>query len=202
MQGETIPPTWAASRNLGNPPHLDQGDGHTSFCQWYVNGRANTVKGWWFVLPDYSIVVELTDGVCISWDGRVVSHCTSVPQCPHDVYALWCSAPKAVITQMKLVSTCKSILQKRALPTSEGEMCEKAKFVCGQKCLLYIRVGVNNVLKAKQVQVKMVHEDGAITVRENGGDMELSALEVHRYLTHNSYIGHIIGAFQVPIFLA
>lgn len=65
---------------LGNPKHLDPGDGGRSHAVWC---RGEPLKkepeSWFFLLPDHGIAVRLVHGTCISWDGREVAHCTSIP---------------------------------------------------------------------------------------------------------------------------
>ena len=78
-------PRWAAmfSRNLGNSGHFNTNDKSCSFAIWAEN-KPGQVKNWCFILPDAShnnsmgVVVKLFHGCSISWDGRLVHHCTSV----------------------------------------------------------------------------------------------------------------------------
>lgn len=183
-----MPPTWAASKNLGNPPHVDPRDGHRSYCQWYVQGQANSVKDWWFVFPSYGLVIELCDGVCISWDGRHAPHCTSVPVRPPnvDVYALWCSAHVSLASQLRLQHELMSVLRKRSLPSTHDEFEGRSQFRKGDRCLLYWRAGHHKIAKAALVKVKCVHNDGSVVVRDSSSDLQLSPADVHRYLTHDT----------------
>jgi hypothetical protein len=73
------------SRNIGNSSHVDNADGSRSVAVWAEEepGRA---KNWSFLLPDVSIdgslgvVIKLFHGAVISWDGREVRHCSSIPK--------------------------------------------------------------------------------------------------------------------------
>jgi superfamily II DNA helicase RecQ len=71
------------SRNLGNASHLDVTDASTSVSIWAEEVR-DRAKNWYFVLPNASykgsrgVVVRLSHGTVIAWDGRVIRHCTSV----------------------------------------------------------------------------------------------------------------------------
>ena len=71
------------SKNLGNSSHYDINDKSMSFAIWAeeIVGKANN---WYFVLPNVTngknlgVAIELFYGAAISWDGRVLRHCTSV----------------------------------------------------------------------------------------------------------------------------
>ena len=71
------------SRNLGNSSHFDNSDGSNS-CSIWAEKNVGMATNWFFVLPNMSIngskgvVIKLRHGVSISWDGRVVRHCSSV----------------------------------------------------------------------------------------------------------------------------
>jgi hypothetical protein len=71
------------SRNLANASHLDINDKSRSFAIW-VEKRKGKAGNWYFVMPDVSIngskgvIIKLFHGCVISWDGRVIRHCTSV----------------------------------------------------------------------------------------------------------------------------
>ena len=55
-----------------------------------------TAPSWQF--PDVGLAIELTDSVCISWDGREVMHCTSAPTSQHDdLLSLFFSLPSNVV---------------------------------------------------------------------------------------------------------
>lgn len=84
MGGESGPgSSIMISRNLGNSSHYDYSDGSASCSIWAekCKGRA---RNWYFVLPNLSIngskgvVIRLRHGVSISWDGRIIRHCSSV----------------------------------------------------------------------------------------------------------------------------
>jgi hypothetical protein len=70
------------SVNLGNSPHYDCGDTSTSVGIW-VEEKPGQSTNWYFVLPNISIqgskgvLIKLVHGVAISWDARVIYHCTS-----------------------------------------------------------------------------------------------------------------------------
>jgi len=73
------------SVNLGNSPHYDTGDTSRSIAIW-VEEKPGQAENWFFVLPNVSIkgsqgvAIKLVHGVVISWDGRVVFHCSSNPK--------------------------------------------------------------------------------------------------------------------------
>jgi len=74
--------TMMLSRNLTNSAHLDIYDKSRSFAVW-AEKAPGQAKNWFFVMPDVSIdgstgvAIQLHHGCVISWDGRLVRHCTS-----------------------------------------------------------------------------------------------------------------------------
>jgi len=70
------------SVNLANSPHYDNGDTSESVTIW-VEEKPGLSSNWLFVLPNMShngskgIIVKLLHGLVISWDGRLIYHCTS-----------------------------------------------------------------------------------------------------------------------------
>ena len=70
------------SKNLGNSPHFDNGDTAISIGIW-AEDKPGQSENWFFVLPNVShngsqgVIIKLAHGVVISWDGRVIYHCTS-----------------------------------------------------------------------------------------------------------------------------
>ena len=77
--------TFSVSCNLGNASHLDSGDESVGVSTW-VEEEPGTAKNWFFLLPFTSLVddpckalaIKLTHGLTISWDGKVLHHCTSI----------------------------------------------------------------------------------------------------------------------------
>lgn len=76
------------SVDLANASHYDVGDASPGFSVWTetIPGAAGN---WFFVMPNvvgvdeagrefYGLAVKLAHGVAISWDGRVLRHCTSL----------------------------------------------------------------------------------------------------------------------------
>ena len=80
----------ATSEDLATSKHFDRFDGSRSWACWVL--RDPTRKGgpseWWFLLPDHGIAIRLVHGMCISWDGRWVAHCTAVQDAPPGVHTL------------------------------------------------------------------------------------------------------------------
>ncbi|KAI2512011.1 hypothetical protein MHU86_2299 [Fragilaria crotonensis] len=80
------------SINLGNSSHYDVNDASQGYSVWTEEVRG-LGKNWYFVIPSVcglrpgtktkfsGMAVKLGHGVAISWDGRVIRHCTSV-SCP------------------------------------------------------------------------------------------------------------------------
>jgi hypothetical protein len=77
------------SANLGNSSHFDVHDTSQGFSVW-TEDFPGCGADWFFVLPNEhglkpdgvtkfrGLAVKLGHGVAISWDGRVIRHCTSV----------------------------------------------------------------------------------------------------------------------------
>lgn len=81
------------SKNLANASHYDVNDKSRSFAIW-AEERIEMAKNWFFVLPDVQldgsmgVCIRLSHGTCISWDGTLIRHCTSVtePGASNNVY--------------------------------------------------------------------------------------------------------------------
>ena len=90
--------TIDTSVNLGNSSHVDVHDGSQGYGVWteIIPGRG---KNWYYIMPNVygtrphqvspdggriqgkpfaGLAIKLTHGVAISWDGRVIRHCTSL----------------------------------------------------------------------------------------------------------------------------
>ncbi len=71
------------SKNLGNASHYDYADDSVSFSVW-AEEQPGGSRNWFFVMPSLSyqgskgVVVQLSHGAAISWDGKKIRHCTSV----------------------------------------------------------------------------------------------------------------------------
>ena len=71
------------SINLKNSAHFDYRDACNGIATW-VEKVPGEAKGWFFILPNCTfdkkrgIVVRLRHGVTISWDGKVLHHCSTV----------------------------------------------------------------------------------------------------------------------------
>lgn len=76
------------SFNLGNSSHYDVNDASQAYSVWLEDCPGKGTN-WYFILPNLcgvrpdgtpfsGVAVKLGYGVAISWDGRVVRHCTSV----------------------------------------------------------------------------------------------------------------------------
>ena len=71
------------SKNLGNASHYDYADDSVSFSVW-AEEQPGGSRNWFFIMPSVSyqgskgVVVRLSHGAAISWDGTKIRHCTSV----------------------------------------------------------------------------------------------------------------------------
>ena len=82
---EIITKSTILSKNLGNSSHYDNTDKSMSFAVWVEKNKdKNKAQNWYFVLPNVTdgncngVVIQLFHGAALSWDGRVLRHCTSV----------------------------------------------------------------------------------------------------------------------------
>ena len=81
--------TMDVSVDLSNSSHYDANDASQSFSIW-TEDSPGTTNSWYFILPNVSgkknisgrtydgVAIKLTHGTLISWDGRLIRHCTSV----------------------------------------------------------------------------------------------------------------------------
>lgn len=143
-----LPSCADASCDLANPSHIDVGDSWRSYAVWTQQRAIGHVSGWWFLVrqlpltslpvphslphfilyvpflwqfPDVGLAIELSDSVAISWDGREVSHCTSVAtskQVPDDaLLSIFFSLPTNVVNAAERKQEMKAALQARVLST-------------------------------------------------------------------------------------
>lgn len=79
-----------SSVNLGNAPHFDKLDVGVNASVW-TEDRPGAAIGWHFVLPNllvrhnevtyHGVMVRLSHGTAITWDGTLIRHCTSKTIC-------------------------------------------------------------------------------------------------------------------------
>ena len=73
------------SQNLVNAAHFDINDNSMSISI-FTEEKIGEALGWYFILPNVSIdgkrgiLIELSQGVTIAWDGRKVWHCSAVKE--------------------------------------------------------------------------------------------------------------------------
>jgi hypothetical protein len=86
--GDWVGRTIDMSVNLGNSSHFDVNDCSQGFAVW-TEEMPGKASNWYFIMPNVfgtradgkpfsGLAVRLYHGVAISWDGRVLRHCTSV----------------------------------------------------------------------------------------------------------------------------
>jgi hypothetical protein len=96
--------TFSVSCDLGNASHVDSGDESVGISTW-VEEKPGTAKNWFFILPnttlmdDHSkaVVIKLSHGLSIAWNGKVLHHCTSITDAgeTNHVYGNFTSKSKA-----------------------------------------------------------------------------------------------------------
>jgi hypothetical protein len=99
--------TMDMSCNLGNASHYDRNDASQGFSIW-VETKCNSASNWYFLMPNMilhhqnkqynGVAVKLSDGVSISWDGRVIRHCTTVTNSGNNnsVHGIFWAAKKSI----------------------------------------------------------------------------------------------------------
>ena len=99
------------SVDLSNASHYDVNDASQGFSIWTEDCPGST-KEWYFVLPNVfgkkngsgktynGMAIRLTHGVLISWDGRLIRHCTSMMQRKKNchVYGTFFAAKSSIVT--------------------------------------------------------------------------------------------------------
>eukprot|EP00965_Chrysotila_dentata_P057258 1899117-Pleurochrysis_carterae.AAC.3 len=168
LRKTNLPACFVASRNLGNPAHIDVQDGSHSFVIWAFenpqNFRRDVKHTSWLLFPDVGLAIELIDGVGVSWDGRKLRHCTSaIEHFPHAKKSL-----QAVLANPKLVTDTASLLgfftamPKAALNSSH----KQEEFVQARGALRHnggriCASGKARLLVGQKVWVRIFAEDGA-----------------------------------------
>jgi hypothetical protein len=92
--------TGDCSRNLGNSDHtdMDASYGLGLYCE-KIPGKA---KNWYFVCQNVApsgLAVELVNGTLLTWDGRVLRHCTSMTKVGENnsTYGFFCAASSQLV---------------------------------------------------------------------------------------------------------
>lgn len=98
MGGEESCPSVSGNgtRDLANAPHKDKKDKSRCAAFW-CEEQPGTAKGWNLIFPNASIdgskgvVIKLFDGIVVSWDGRLLQHCSSAFKVGENnhVYGIW-----------------------------------------------------------------------------------------------------------------
>jgi hypothetical protein len=75
--------------NFANEFHYDPDDLSVTFAYW-VERYPGTARNWYLVFPNMivhkdgieykGLRIELCDGACVEWDGRIMKHCTTVSE--------------------------------------------------------------------------------------------------------------------------
>ena len=89
------------SKNYANEAHIDPNDDTKGIIIWHekapptaIKGYDSNIKNWYFLFPDMEIFVNgtwqkgvaipLRHGTIVSWDARVLRHCTAIPEIIND----------------------------------------------------------------------------------------------------------------------
>ena len=108
------------SVNLANASHKDIRDISMSLGTW-VSGSGKQLKNWQLVFPDviifkdgteyHGLIIVLSHGTQVAWDGRVVRHCTAITDTGDDQafsYFIGASGPLAKIKLEKNIGSAKN----------------------------------------------------------------------------------------------
>ena len=83
--------------NYGNEPHLDMGDNCQGITIWHESNpgsrnakKKKNIDNWYFLFPDMKVLykgewrkgaaIPLQHGTIITWDARLLRHCTAYPE--------------------------------------------------------------------------------------------------------------------------
>ena len=126
-------PQFACSKNLANPAHIDPFDASRSFAYWVSRYGAASHNGHrvlaWFLFPEHGLAIAIpASGVGISWDGRVVSHCTGhmeEPGCRRpegEVYSLFVAASAKMSDHDGFVQQCEAARRTTCIRAKLGHL--------------------------------------------------------------------------------
>lgn len=90
IDGQRVGYTIDMSVDLGNASHFDLHDASQGYSVWTEELRGRG-ENWFFVMPNLhgkhpdgkpfaGVAIRLTHGIAISWDGRIIRHCTSLSE--------------------------------------------------------------------------------------------------------------------------
>jgi hypothetical protein len=106
------------SHDLGNSAHYDIQDASIGIAIW-TEVLPNHCKSWNMIFPNIQIdhnnktyqglVIQLHHGIAISWDGRYVRHCSSIPlfsspsssSCNHVFGTFWAANSPNILGRMQ-----------------------------------------------------------------------------------------------------
>ena len=118
------------SVNLANASHYDINDATQGFSIWTEDEPGGT-RNWYFVLPNvygkwpqgtasgkngpvfHGLAIKLTHGTLISWDGRVIRHCTSKMERSKNVYGTFFAAKSSIVAYGARMAFLRDFFTKR-----------------------------------------------------------------------------------------
>ena len=138
--------TMDISVDLANASHFDVNDATQGFSIWTEDVPGGT-KNWYFVLPNvygrrpnnwdgspgdmfHGVAIKLAHGVLISWDGRVIRHCTSMMERTDEtkhVYGSFFAGKSSVVAYGARMSFVRELLRRFR---EKLERKEKKKELC------------------------------------------------------------------------
>ena len=123
-----VPRTYDISRAYNPSSHFDPNDATHSFAIWLQDQseKDDRERRWFFLFPEHSLAIELEHGMCISWEGDKVRHCSislvkeegkegkegkwiSDP----DMYSLFTSSCKDVVEYFRVLNAALSLVNDR-----------------------------------------------------------------------------------------
>ena len=118
------PLTWAISRNLCNSMHKDKNDLSASYAIWLRTGNGS--QSWFLLFPRNGLAICLSHKVAMTWEGREVAHCTSIPEVDpgDDFLSLFTSVPRNATEQLTKLKAFRQRMHARAERRTAGVPCE------------------------------------------------------------------------------
>jgi hypothetical protein len=124
------------SVDLKNASHYDVNDASQGFSIWTEDEPGST-QNWYFVLPNvygkwppgsspkngqvfHGLAIKLTHGALISWDGRVIRHCTSMMQRTKHVYGSFFAAKSSVVAYGARMAFMRDLMRRRRSGHQQG----------------------------------------------------------------------------------
>ena len=179
------PQQWSVSRGLGNAEHADR-DEVRCFAVWLSADHPGPIQSWWLLFPPWGIAIRLCHGTRISWHGRLMPHCTTVPAANEGsgLVSLFCGLQAKACAMLAREIACSEELRDRSAESVVGGVANERgralfdRLQCGMlvsvKCALLLkleRVALQGISKRALERWGSCHARwaAATVVRVEGG---------------------------------